>query len=85
MFIVRASGTGGDVMKWMIEDLIFLLGVFVLAAVVSFAIVTTAQEIRDEVTEPAQVEESVHLPSKCAEFYDSGTDEWKECMLVEEK
>jgi hypothetical protein len=28
---------------------------------------------------------SVHLPSKCKEYYNSGTDEWSKCMLVEAK
>jgi hypothetical protein len=27
----------------------------------------------------------MHLPTKCREFYDTGTDEWCECMQVGRK
>ena len=32
--------------------------------------------------EPMTVTERVHLPTKCKEFYNDGTDRWVECMGV---
>lgn len=32
--------------------------------------------------EPVPLEERIHLPTKCKEFYNDGTDRWIECMGV---
>ena len=40
--------------------------------------------VQAEELQPEDVTQSVtfHLPTKCAEFYNNGTDEWVNCMGV---
>lgn len=55
-------------------------------AIIALALNTCTLEI-GEYVEPAAVvkQEREHLPTKCAPYYNDGTDQWIECMGVGRK
>lgn len=51
----------------------------------SYAVVKTAGEIREKVTQESKGRQVEHLPTKCRQYYNTGTDQWIECMGVGRK
>lgn len=63
----------------MIERVI-LLGICLVVVAFAYAVLATVTPAEGAV--PEVHVETERRPSKCAEFYNSGTHEWKECMGV---
>jgi hypothetical protein len=62
----------------------FLVAIVIIAAVVAATVYLIGgilfwqQAIEDKVTQRV----TIHLPTECAEYYEDGTDKWKDCMGV---
>ena len=66
--------------KW--DEILVILGICVVSVALGYAIISTVQPTEAPCIEAIERE---HLPSKCKEYYDTGTVEWAECMGVERK
>jgi cell division protein FtsL len=63
----------------------FVLFIILLFLSLSIAVIKTAYSIQENVDNSIKERQRTHLPTKCSEYYDNGTEEWQECMLVEKK
>lgn len=61
-------------------DKFFISFILLLIVSFSFAVIKTAKEIGDIVIENKR--ERRHQPTECEQYYNDGTDNWKECMGV---
>lgn len=59
-----------------------ILFIVSLIAILSNAVLHTAQSIEEEVKEINARQEVKHLPTECAVYYNDGTDQWIDCMNV---
>ena len=70
-------------MRWKnLGDWLMLLCICVMLVAITYAVFDTLGQATGTVSASYSSNTSIHLPTKCAEFYNSGTDEWKECMQV---
>ena len=60
---------------------IFILSILLIVVVFVSAVFNAPYPTEQE---PKDIER-IHLPSKCAEYYNTGTDDWVRCMYVEYK
>ena len=60
-------------------DKLMVFFIVILLFSISYAVFETARDIR-EIKDV--VVERTHLPSECQQYYNDGTDQWKECMGV---
>ena len=70
-------------MKDDLFERLFIVAILLFLATLVNAVVDTARIAHETKPVPKPAVEKVHLPSKCRALYDSGTDEWKNCMQVE--
>jgi len=71
--------------KQLIEDVLTLAVIVCLLAMTTIAILDATYPNVPDAMEPQATKAKVHLPSICKEYYDSSTDEWQRCMLVEKR
>lgn len=61
---------------------IFLLIIFVSF---SYAVIETAENVRNKVEEAVKERDNKHLTMECEQYYNDGTGRWAECMGVGHK
>ena len=71
--------------KQLIEDVLTFGVIVCLTAMTTIAILNAVYPKEPAAMEREAIEPRVHLPSKCNEFYNTGTDEWQRCMMVEKR
>ena len=73
-------------MKWNIaEDILLAIGMCLFILLLFAAILDAVYPNGDDAIERGVEAREFHLPSKCKEYYNTGTDEWQRCMLVEKR
>jgi sensor domain CHASE-containing protein len=71
--------------KQVIEDVLTLGVILCLTGMTVVAILDAVYPNVPAAMEREAIESRVHLPSKCREFYNTSTDEWQRCMMVEKR
>ena len=65
-----------------IFEKILIIFIIILFTSLSHAVIKTAYEIGQKIEERTEQRSRLHLPSKCRQHYNDGTNRWKECMGV---